>query len=494
MHMHVMLPLRCLILSLAAVRCGALARAKAGGFGASAPAKPKRLSAEKLLEKSESRYDALEAKYEGNPEDDAEEDLFLRDFVVAVRAPRSPQFSDWVPVAVLGVVSSAEAGAVLPHAVALHRREILESARHVAGGRAKHLGLDELELSTEPYHDWQKRVLEAAGDEDFERAAEVLALDGGLEGLDAAALRTLYRERCKACHPDAGGAADGSLPTVADCKNAYDALSSRLERQRSDALYESIGGRAATFKTVSDLPEKPGVPGLEAAATRVDPDLATPFLLRNVQRDARAKKALEVRGGFVAAAERDVASPPAAAAEAGEGRFVEISPLKGAMLCKSWASAADEVDQKVGNTQESDLGRSAVGVLRFGEDLGRRSRIAKDMPRYVAAALALAKADSDEGRAAGARRTTCYAALGGLSVLSMVKREADGSNELVFLFSNPNERDLDVVARAEGATLDALLESAPLRLRSSVEETLALAALGRLKRDADGRVLGCDPI
>ena len=76
----------------------------------------------------------------------------------------------------------------------------------------------------------------------------------------------------------------------------------------------------------------------------------------------------------------------------------------------------------------------------------------------------------------------------------MVKREADGSNELVFLFSNPNERDLDVVARAEGATLDALLESAPLRLRSSVEETLALAALGRLKRDADGRVLGCDPI
>lgn len=116
-----------------------------GGFGA-APAPPKskaagkRISGEKLLELSEDRYAVLEQKY-GGDDDDVDEDLVLRDFVVAVRSSpeKSRQFSDWVPVAVVGVVSKLPADACVPPAVAMHRREIVEAARDVAGGKAAKL-------------------------------------------------------------------------------------------------------------------------------------------------------------------------------------------------------------------------------------------------------------------------------------------------------------------------------------------------------------------
>ena len=75
-----------------------------GGFGA--PPKPvkagKQISGEKLLYASEDRYNELEKKYDGD--DVADDALVLRDFVVALRSPKAAQFSDWVPVCVVGVV------------------------------------------------------------------------------------------------------------------------------------------------------------------------------------------------------------------------------------------------------------------------------------------------------------------------------------------------------------------------------------------------------
>lgn len=266
-------------------------QSKGGGFGAAPKPerKGKRISGEKLLEASEDRYAELEKKYDG---DDDADDLFLRDFVVAVRSPKAAQFSDWAPVAVVGVVSDQPADVVVPWAVALHRREIVEAARDVAGGRAAKLTFGDFDVSTEPLGDWEKRVLDVVQGDAAQRGADnvghakTLLLDGDY---DAVALKAAYRKRCKDAHPDVRVSDD--VPDINACRVAFEALSADLDRKASDASYETLGGSAKSTFAVLDVPAAAadGFPG-EAAATRVDPDLCLPFLLRNVQREGRRAK------------------------------------------------------------------------------------------------------------------------------------------------------------------------------------------------------------
>lgn len=263
-----------------------------GGFGA--PPKPvkagKQISGEKLLYASEDRYNELEKKYDGDDDDDADDALVLRDFVVALRSSKAAQFSDWMPVCVLGVVSAQPADSVVPWAVSLHRRFIVEAMKDVAGGRAGKLAWADFEISSEPLVDFEKRVLDVVQADVKERGAEneqhkaTLLLD---VAYDAVGLKAAYRSRCKEAHPDVRVSDD--VPDINACRVAFEALGADLERVNSGATYESLGGAAKSF-TVLDVPAATDAPFPgEAAATRVDPDMCLPFLLRNVQREGRRK-------------------------------------------------------------------------------------------------------------------------------------------------------------------------------------------------------------
>mmetsp|Transcript_6009 Transcript_6009/g.18951 ORF Transcript_6009/g.18951 Transcript_6009/m.18951 type:complete len:183 (+) Transcript_6009:188-736(+) len=156
---------------------------------------------------------------------------------------------------------------------------------------------------------------------------------------------------------------------------------------------------------------------------------------------------------------------PAAAALS----LTEMSPIKAAMLARAWQTDQSELDQKVGRTDGG-----YIGVMRFGDDLERRTACASALDLWVKTSLALAAAE--KGGRAGPRTTCCYAALGGVgpNTLSMVKKAQDEWT-LNFLFSNPNERDRDAIAAAEAETLAALAREAgdaPLKLLGSVEKTL----------------------
>ena len=79
--------------------------------------------------------------------------------------------------------------------------------------------------------------------------------------------------------------------------------------------------------------------------------------------------------------------------------LVEMKPLAAAMLAKRWATDQAELDQKVGVRDDG-----VTGVLRFGDDLKRRTEVAKALDLWQKTSLALAAAAKGGGGA-----TVCYA-------------------------------------------------------------------------------------
>ena len=79
--------------------------------------------------------------------------------------------------------------------------------------------------------------------------------------------------------------------------------------------------------------------------------------------------------------------------------LVEMKPLAAAMLAKRWATDQAELDQKVGIRDDG-----VTGVLRFGDDLKRRTEVAKTYDIFQKTSLALAAAAKGGGGA-----TVCYA-------------------------------------------------------------------------------------
>ena len=67
--------------------------------------------------------------------------------------------------------------------------------------------------------------------------------------------------------------------------------------------------------------------------------------------------------------------------------LVEMKPLAAAMLAKRWATDQAELDQKVGIRDDG-----VTGVLRFGDDLKRRTEVAKALDLWQKTSLALAAA------------------------------------------------------------------------------------------------------
>ena len=79
--------------------------------------------------------------------------------------------------------------------------------------------------------------------------------------------------------------------------------------------------------------------------------------------------------------------------------LVEMKPLAAAMLAKRWATDQAELDMKVGIRDDG-----VTGVLRFGDDLKRRTEVAKALDLWQKTSLALAAAAKGGGGA-----TVCYA-------------------------------------------------------------------------------------
>ena len=82
--------------------------------------------------------------------------------------------------------------------------------------------------------------------------------------------------------------------------------------------------------------------------------------------------------------------------------LVEMKPLAAAMLAKRWATDQAELDQKIGIRDDG-----VTGVLRFGDDLRRRTEVAKALDMWQKTSLALAGAQ----KARNAQATLAKSAL-----------------------------------------------------------------------------------
>lgn len=135
-----------------------------------------------------------------------------------------------------------------------------------------------------------------------------------------------------------------------------------------------------------------------------------------------------------------------------------------------------DVDQKVGIVPE--LGSTSVGVKRFGPELERRTKCARQFERMFESTFALATADktSDDpskkrmaissllidGAARGVGCVT-FACLTSPATISLVEQqqlleveEGEGEWNVLALTVNPEERDIDLIVDAERAMLAQL--------------------------------------
>lgn len=172
-------------------------------------------------------------------------------------------------------------------------------------------------------------------------------------------------------------------------------------------------------------------------------------------------------------------------------KFTEILPLKAAMLTKQWQGLLMDVDQKVGIVPE--LGSTSVGVKRFGPELERRTKCARQFERVFETTFAMATADKNPPEVAKAKRLlipnlliddqargpgcVTFASLTSPATISLVEQQKDEWSVLA-LTVNPTERTIETIVAAELAMLSelrarAIATKASLRVLAQAEETLA---------------------
>ena len=187
-------------------------------------------------------------------------------------------------------------------------------------------------------------------------------------------------------------------------------------------------------------------------------------------------------------------APGMAVATVATRKFVDLAPIKGAMLMKTWQAKMN--DQQMSVAPDGKTGQKLKVVRTFdGDELERRARCSQQMQLFYSAAIGLADANKASDPAAqrsqvdalcigGSPRgehTAVFASVplteGGASTLALVETLEREWNVLALCVS-PDERDLPVIVEAEAATLSALSErcaslGATLRVHQAVEATLA---------------------
>lgn len=171
-------------------------------------------------------------------------------------------------------------------------------------------------------------------------------------------------------------------------------------------------------------------------------------------------------------------------------KFMPLMPIKSAMLMQKWQGQLAEVDMKVGDVHDGE-----VGILRFGPELERRTACKHSFEDFQAAALALALADKSEDpvksrsqipalqNIAGANRgehARCFTSLcvagGGCNTLALVECGDDAWSVLILAVA-PEERNPVIIAEAEAATL-CELRSAAVQVGASLRVLALLSDAG----------------
>jgi len=167
--------------------------------------------------------------------------------------------------------------------------------------------------------------------------------------------------------------------------------------------------------------------------------------------------------------------------------FTEILPLKAAMLTKNWQGLLLDVDQKVGIVPE--LGKSSVGVQRFGPELERRTLCKRQFERLYEASFALALADKNPTaplqrakrlvipqllideipRGPRCKAFACLTMPATIALVEVVEEPPQQEKEdvddngccnckwsVLMLIVNPTERSIDAIVAAERTMLQEL--------------------------------------
>lgn len=187
--------------------------------------------------------------------DDDGERLSVTKWCVALRSEAAQEFSDWVPVALLALGCTDEAGdpkSLVPSAVGASCREIVEGTLQ-EWPSLKKVGRETLQYSYEPLDSFENHVYEGMTMRTEKRKDAMKEL--GLEaGWSAGDLKKAHRKLMMELHPDKfileGGAVDEEgLSAAKERMNAVQEAYGILgggQGAGSGSFYESIGGKART--------------------------------------------------------------------------------------------------------------------------------------------------------------------------------------------------------------------------------------------------------
>lgn len=181
--------------------------------------------------------------------------LSVTKWCIALRSDAAQDFSDWVPVALLAIGCSDEAGdpkSLVPSAVGANCREIMEGAMQ-DWPSLKKVGRETLQYSYEPLDSFESHVYEGMTTRTEKRKDAMAEL--GLEaGWSAGDLKKAHRKLMMELHPDKfileGGAVDeegleAAKERMNKVQEAYATLGGG-QGAGSGSFYEAIGGKGRT--------------------------------------------------------------------------------------------------------------------------------------------------------------------------------------------------------------------------------------------------------
>eukprot|EP00593_Proboscia_inermis_P000408 CAMPEP_0171296168 /NCGR_PEP_ID=MMETSP0816-20121228/4857_1 /TAXON_ID=420281 /ORGANISM="Proboscia inermis, Strain CCAP1064/1" /LENGTH=258 /DNA_ID=CAMNT_0011769431 /DNA_START=96 /DNA_END=872 /DNA_ORIENTATION=- len=203
-------------------------------------------------------------------------------------------------------------------------------------------------------------------------------------------------------------------------------------------------------------------------------------------------------------------------------KFVQVVPLKAAMLTKNWQGHMLDVEEKVGVVPELGATSVSTRLSRTGPELPRRQLCKAQYASFYECTFALALADKEsspnvrimkrkvitllnvDGKLVGPSTVT-FASLTQPATMALVVQLQDPPQwSVLALLVNPTERNLEAIVASECAMLEELRRRAvdagvSLRLKDTAKESLAgtceqlsLVPMEEESADGDGDGDGVD--
>lgn len=270
---------------------------RAGFGGAAATAKRKSRKAKKGssfdVKKSvlrlEKLYDKITLQHDKNLNTEDEEQLFLTEYVVAIKALHY----DWVPVAQICLSRPHEATDTLTAAVVSRYCRELSYVAGLGSNVFQSMARDQFQYaveSSDSFHKYVYEPLEKHADDlpmSKEQARDILDIRNG------ESVKQQYRLQSKKYHPDRFVNTDQSQDEVAEAALKYEQIQHAYEVLRNgvgESWYESLGGRARTdfvklkkLVSIDAATKQLQASQIESAVVGLDPELVQGFVARSRQ-------------------------------------------------------------------------------------------------------------------------------------------------------------------------------------------------------------------